>query len=73
MGIGDTFGMAFNRAQLGAGITLPRKGTIFISVNERGKEVILPIAARLAALGFRMVATRGTAEVLRQAGKRVDR
>ncbi|MBI4470671.1 MAG: carbamoyl-phosphate synthase large subunit, partial [Acidobacteria bacterium] len=65
MGIGDTFGMAFNRAQMGAGITLPKSGTVFISVNERGKEVILPIAVRLAGLGFRLVATRGTAEVLR--------
>jgi carbamoyl-phosphate synthase large subunit len=68
MGVGDNFGEAFSKAQLSAGTPLPEKGTVFISVNERYKPEVIPIARRFAELGFNLVATRGTASVLESAG-----
>ena len=60
MGVGENFGEAFAKAQISAGTPLPEKGTVFISVNERYKPEIVPIARRFAELGFDLVATRGT-------------
>jgi carbamoyl-phosphate synthase large subunit len=68
MGVGDNFGEAFSKAQLSAGTPLPEKGTVFISVNDRYKPEVIPIARRFAELGFDLVATRGTAALLQGAG-----
>jgi carbamoyl-phosphate synthase large subunit len=68
MGVGENFGEAFAKAQLSAGTPLPEKGTIFISVNDRYKTEIVPVATRFAELGFELVATRGTAAHLQNSG-----
>src|SRR5665213_3209730 len=68
MGVGANFGEAFAKAQLSAGMPLPDKGTIFISVNDRYKSEVATIAKRFAELGFELVATRGTASVIQNAG-----
>src|SRR5207244_6894345 len=68
MGVGDNFGEAFAKAQLSAGTPLPEKGTVFISVNERYRDEVVPIARRFAEFGFELVATRGTAAFLKAVG-----
>jgi carbamoyl-phosphate synthase large subunit len=68
MGVAASFGEAFAKAQLAAGIRLPRSGTAFISVNERDKRSIAPLAKELESLGFTLIATRGTTAALRAAG-----
>ena len=68
MGVGANFGEAFAKAQIGAGTPLPEKGTVFISVNDHHKQEAAEVARKFAALGFQLVATRGTAAVLRAAG-----
>ncbi|MCQ2444956.1 MAG: carbamoyl phosphate synthase large subunit, partial [Mailhella sp.] len=72
MGIAATFDEAFLKSQLGAGQALPQSGTVFISVNDRDKEHITPIARGYADLGFDIVATHGTAKLLREAGLEVE-
>jgi carbamoyl-phosphate synthase large subunit len=72
MGGAETFGSAFAKAQMGAGQHLPQHGTAFLSVNNQDKANVLPIAKGLAALGFKLVATRGTAAYLRAHGLDVD-
>jgi carbamoyl-phosphate synthase large subunit len=68
MGIGENFGEAFGKAQLSAGNPLPDSGTVFISVNDRDKAAAVEVAAKFAEFGFKLVATRGTAAVLKAAG-----
>jgi carbamoyl-phosphate synthase large subunit len=68
MGGAATFGTAFAKAQLGAGMQLPKDGTAFISVNNHDKPAVVQIARDLQDLGFRLVATRGTANYLRAHG-----
>ncbi|HJT86864.1 MAG TPA: ATP-grasp domain-containing protein, partial [Bryobacteraceae bacterium] len=68
MGVGINFGEAFLKAQISAGSPLPDQGTVFISVNDRHKPEAVEIARRFSALGFKLVATRGTASALRAAG-----
>ena len=68
MGGAETFGSAFAKAMMGAGQQLPQGGTAFISVNNQDKPGVVPIARELAALGFSLVATRGTAAYLRAHG-----
>jgi len=68
MGVGENFGEAFAKAQLSANSPLPDKGTVFISVNDRYKPEIVPVAKRFEDLGFDLVATRGTATYLQSAG-----
>ncbi len=68
MGAATTFGVAFAKAQLAVGQRLPDQGTVFISVNNADKLNVLAIARDLAALGLRLVATRGTAAFLRAHG-----
>jgi carbamoyl-phosphate synthase large subunit len=68
MGIDTTYGVAFAKSQMAAGNTLPVSGRVFISVNDRDKRHIAPIAKGLRELGFDILATRGTAEVLQAAG-----
>ena len=72
MGIDTSFGMAYIKSQFGAGHNMPRSGTIFISVLDRYKERIVPIARRLVELGFSLVATAGTAQVIGDAGVPVN-
>ncbi|MDX1388718.1 MAG: carbamoyl-phosphate synthase large subunit, partial [Acidobacteriota bacterium] len=68
MGMGTEFGLAFAKAQFGAGTHFPLEGTAFLSVNDNDKANLVPIARGLAELGFDLVATRGTAAHLRDAG-----
>ncbi|NOQ70216.1 MAG: carbamoyl-phosphate synthase large subunit, partial [Gammaproteobacteria bacterium] len=68
MGVGKTFGMAFAKAQLGAGVDLPTKGRVFISVRERDREYAVLLGNELVAKGFDLVATSGTGSALREAG-----
>ena len=72
MGAADTFGKAFARAQLAAGQRIPDSGRAFISVNDDDKENVVPVARDLAALGFDLVASKGTAAYLRANGLDVD-
>jgi carbamoyl-phosphate synthase large subunit len=72
MGGAATFGAAFAKAQQSVSQKLPEKGTAFISVNNDDKPNVLPIARNLADLGFRIVATRGTAAYLRAHGIPVE-
>ena len=68
MGMDYTPGLAFMKAQLGAGIKLPMEGTVFISVKDRDKEAILPTARNFEKLGFKILATGGTARFLFENG-----
>jgi carbamoyl-phosphate synthase large subunit len=68
MGAASEFGMAFAKAQIGAGLRIPLEGTAFLSVNENDKQALLPIARGLAELGFDLVATSGTGSFLRSNG-----
>ena len=61
MGIDDSFGIAFAKAQLGGGMRLPKGGRVFISVRDEDKPVAAAVAKKLHAVGFSIVATRGTA------------
>jgi carbamoyl-phosphate synthase large subunit len=72
MGVADSFGSAFAKAQLSAGVRLPRDGTIFLSVNERDKATLVPIAQDLELLGFHLLATSGTHEYLAGRGIKTD-
>jgi carbamoyl-phosphate synthase large subunit len=72
MGIAEQFGAAYLKAQLGAGLKLPREGTVFISVNDRDKAEVMRVARRLVELNFRLIATGGTRAVLAAAGVPVD-
>ncbi|MDO9081650.1 MAG: carbamoyl-phosphate synthase large subunit, partial [Humidesulfovibrio sp.] len=73
MGIAETFGLAFMKGQLAAGQRLPESGTVFISVNDRDKAPITAVARAFAELGFKIVATGGTADHLAEAGVAVTR
>jgi len=68
MGVGINFGEAFLKAQISAGSPLPEKGTVFISVNDHQKLEAVKVAKSFSDLGFHLVATRGTAAALRNAG-----
>jgi len=68
MGVSTSYGQAFAKAQLAAGQKLPLKGTIFLSVNDRDKRQVGPLGKDLKELGFRLLATRGTAAALEAAG-----
>ncbi|MHB0856890.1 MAG: carbamoyl-phosphate synthase large subunit [Anaerolineae bacterium] len=72
MGMDASFGMAYAKAQMAAGNALPTTGSVFVSVNDHDKENLVPIARDLCSLGFRLVATSGTAKVLRAAGLQVS-
>ncbi len=68
MGIADSFGMAFAKAQASADGSLPESGAVFVTVNDHDKPTVTPIARRFQELGFRILATEGTARYLRQRG-----
>ena len=67
MGIDTSFGQAYAKAELAAGQQLPLTGTVFISVNDRDKPAVIPIAKEFAAAGFTIVATSGTYSTLSEA------
>jgi carbamoyl-phosphate synthase large subunit len=73
MGVADNFGEAFAKAQLSAGQVMPVKGNVFFSVNDRDKAVVVDLARQYVELGFHLVATQGTADVLERAGMVVER
>jgi carbamoyl-phosphate synthase large subunit len=68
MGVADSFGTAFGKAELAAGNGLPLEGTVFVTVNDRDKQNAVPIARRFLEMGFTIVATSGTAQFLRARG-----
>ncbi len=68
MGVGTTFAEAYGKAELGASDEIPSKGSAFVSVRERDKEQIPALAKSLVALGFKLVATKGTAATIEAAG-----
>jgi carbamoyl-phosphate synthase large subunit len=68
MGLDVSFERAFLKSQLGAGVKLPESGTAFISVKESDKGAAVTLARRLSEMGFRVVASRGTAARIREAG-----
>ena len=72
MGHGETFGEAFAKAWIGGGHKLPLSGTVFLSVHDRDKEALAPVALDLLRLGFRLVATSGTSSFLTSRGIRVE-
>ncbi|TRD09921.1 carbamoyl-phosphate synthase large subunit [Erythrobacter insulae] len=73
MGIDLTFPVAFLKSQLGAGMSLPRKGTVFVSVKNTDKPVIVPAVKTLIDEGFRIVATGGTHDYLSEQGLAVEK
>jgi carbamoyl-phosphate synthase large subunit len=68
MGIGETFGEAYGKAMEGAGLNLPKSGTAFLSVNDSDKGQAVVLARRLQKLGFKLIATYGTATRLKEVG-----
>jgi carbamoyl-phosphate synthase large subunit len=73
MGIADSFGMAFAKAQISADGALPLEGGVFLTVNDHDKANLVPIARRFHGLGFRLYATEGTARYLRPRGIPAER
>jgi carbamoyl-phosphate synthase large subunit len=72
MGVGKTFGEAFVKSQLGAGVTLPTKGKVFLTVKNADKQRAVAVAKELVAMGFVLCATRGTAAAISEAGIEVQ-
>ncbi len=68
MGIDADFPTAFAKAQLGAGVVLPLSGSVFVSVKDSDKPIVLPAVRKMADMGFRIVATGGTARYLLDEG-----
>ncbi|HEU4987323.1 MAG TPA: carbamoyl-phosphate synthase large subunit, partial [Rhizobiaceae bacterium] len=73
MGLDRDYALAFAKAQLGAGVDLPRSGTLFVSVRDEDKPRVLPAVKRLAGLGFKVLATGGTARFLREQGVEAEK
>src|ERR1700680_2696100 len=73
MGVADNFGEAFAKAQLAAGQKLPTQGAIFISVTDPDKRHVAQVARKFVDMGFKLVATAGTADVIETAGMNVER
>ena len=72
MGIDKSFPIAFAKSQFGAGAVLPSEGTVFISMAKAHKQEMIEPARKLIELGFKIVATSGTADVLKEAGVEVE-
>jgi len=73
MGVAETFGEAFAKAQLSAGQILPARGTVFFTVNDHDKPAAIELARRFVHLGFQIIATEGTANALERSGLTVER
>jgi carbamoyl-phosphate synthase large subunit len=72
MGVADNFGEAFAKAQIAAGQKLPTQGSVFISVTDHDKPHVAEVARRFVDMGFKLVATAGTADILEDAGLNVE-
>lgn len=72
MGIDDSFPMAFAKSQMAASSALPRTGSIFVSVSDRDKQDIVPVARALTDMKYRLLSTAGTAQMLRSKGIPVE-
>ena len=72
MGVSDKLSIAFAKSQLAAGTVLPMSGQIFISVADRAKVNVAELAKKLVAMGYDLIATKGTAERLIEAGVKVQ-
>ena len=72
MGVGKTFGEAFVKSQLGAGVQLPTQGKVFLTIKNADKPRAVQVAKDLVAMGFELVATKGTAAALAAAGLQVQ-
>ncbi|MGB0720929.1 MAG: carbamoyl-phosphate synthase large subunit [Gammaproteobacteria bacterium] len=72
MGVGETFAEAFGKAELAAGGALPRSGTALVSVRQQDRSAAVEIARDLVEVGFKVVATRGTARAIEEAGIPVE-
>src|SRR5256712_1395877 len=68
MGIDRSLGRAYYKAMLAAGNPLPTQGAVYVTVRDEDKPTILPVVERLARIGLRIFATRGTAQFLREPG-----
>jgi carbamoyl-phosphate synthase large subunit len=73
MGVADNFGEAFAKAQLAAGQKLPTQGTVFISVTDHDKPHVAEVARKFVDMGFKLVATAGTADVIEATGMACER
>ncbi len=73
MGLDTDYALAFAKAQLGAGVDLPRSGTLFVSVRDEDKARVLPAVKRLADMGWHVLATGGTARYLRENGVEAEK
>ena len=73
MGVADNFGEAFAKAQTAAGQKLPTRGTVFLSVTDVDKSHVAEVARKFADLGFKLVATAGTADVIERSNLEVER
>jgi carbamoyl-phosphate synthase large subunit len=73
MGVADNFGEAFAKAQVAAGQKLPTQGCVFISVTDHDKPHVAEVARKFVDMGFKLVATAGTADIIEEAGMACDR
>jgi carbamoyl-phosphate synthase large subunit len=73
MGVADNFGEAFAKAQIAAGQKLPTQGTLFVSVTDHDKPHVAEVARKFVDMGFKLVATAGTADVIEEAGMACER
>ena len=71
MGVGDTFGEAFDKSQLGSGAVIPKEGKVFISVRDADKDAAVEVATYLSKSGFTVLATKGTAALMRESNVEV--
>ena len=72
MGIDRNMGLAYAKSQIAAGNSIPLEGTLFLSLNDHDKEKMGSLGADLAELGFKLIATKGTTEILRAQGIEVE-
>jgi carbamoyl-phosphate synthase large subunit len=72
MGIDSSFGAAYAKAEMGASQWLPQEGCVFISTNDRDKQLVIPVAKAFIDLGFKVIATSGTRQVLKDNGLEVE-
>ncbi|MFC1560052.1 carbamoyl-phosphate synthase large subunit [Candidatus Margulisiibacteriota bacterium] len=72
LGMANTFGLAYYKAQEAAGLKLPTSGTVFVSVDDRDKKYIVEPIKKLSDLGFKILATKGTKELLEKNGIKAD-
>jgi carbamoyl-phosphate synthase large subunit len=73
MGVADNFGEAFAKAQIAAGQKLPTQGWVFVSVTDHDKPHVAEVARKFVDMGFKLVATNGTADVMEEAGMACER